>query len=64
MLLRTLGTSLLGLAALTQIAPAQEVELGSKPVHEFRQKPINSMGIESLADLRGKPVLVEFWGTA
>tara|TARA_R110002126_G_scaffold91744_7_gene218197 strand:- start:523 stop:708 length:186 start_codon:yes stop_codon:yes gene_type:complete len=60
MLLRTLCIGLLGLTATVQ---AQGIEVGSRPVHEFRQKPLNGMGIESLADLKGKPVLIEYWGT-
>lgn len=58
-----LGLWALGLWALTANATAQTIEVGSQPVHEFRQKPLNSMGIETLADLRGKPVLIEYWGT-
>ena len=60
MLLRTLCVGLLGLTATVH---AQGIEIGNEPVHEFRQKPLNSMGIESLADLKGKPVLIEYWGT-
>jgi hypothetical protein len=29
----------------------------------FRAPPVNSLGVKSLADLRGKPVLIDFWGT-
>ncbi len=39
------------------------IEVGSETSHEFRSAPINGMGITSLKALRGKPVLVEFWGT-
>ena len=31
--------------------------------YKFREAPINSMGITSFAELRGKPVLIDFWGT-
>lgn len=31
--------------------------------YTFRQPPINSMGVKSLSELRGKPVMIEFWGT-
>lgn len=45
-------------------APAQDgtVDVGSKPEYTFREAPVNSMGVMSLEALRGKPVLVEFWG--
>ena len=31
--------------------------------YTFRTPPLNSMGVKTLADLRGRPVLIEFWGT-
>jgi hypothetical protein len=31
--------------------------------YTFRTPPANSQGMKSLADLRGKPVLIDFWGT-
>ena len=56
-----------GLAAsllLTGNATAQgAVEVGSKPSYSFREAPVNSMGVKSLQELKGRPVLVEFWGT-
>jgi len=30
--------------------------------YSFREPPLNSLGIKSLADLRGKPVVIDFWG--
>jgi hypothetical protein len=51
---------LLGLAA----PPApQGVGVGEEVAYTFRTAPLNAMGVTSLADLRGKPVVVEFWGT-
>ena len=54
-------------AALLVAAPEAQaggqVEVGSKASHTFSTAPVNSMGVKSLKDLRGKPVLVEFWGT-
>jgi hypothetical protein len=38
-------------------------EVGDTVTYKFRSAPMNAMGITSLEDLRGKPVLVEFWGT-
>jgi hypothetical protein len=42
-------------------ASAQFAE-GTQPEYTFRSEVQNGMGVKSLADLRGKPVLVEFWG--
>ena len=57
----------LGLAAgvlLSGSAMGQEVvDVGAKPSYSFRSAPTNSMGIKSLEELKGKPVLIEFWGT-
>ena len=30
--------------------------------HTFSTSPMNSGGLKSLAELRGRPVLIEFWG--
>jgi hypothetical protein len=54
-----------GALALTSFAllrPAPPAE-GSVVDYRFSTAPVNAMGIKSLADLRGKPVLVDFWGT-
>jgi hypothetical protein len=55
-----------GLAAalvLCGAALAQGVQPGDQPEYSFRQPVLNGEGMKSLADLRGKPLLVEFWGT-
>ncbi len=31
--------------------------------HKFATPPMNSGGLSTLADLRGRPLLIEFWGT-
>lgn len=31
--------------------------------YKFNKAPVNAMGITSVADLRGKPVIIDFWGT-
>jgi hypothetical protein len=41
---------------------AATVQLGDVPSYTFRSLPVNSLGAKSLADLRGRPVLVELWG--
>ena len=49
---------LFGLAPLGANPPADE----TKAEYSFREAPVNSLGIRSLAELRGKPVLIDFWG--
>lgn len=49
------------------VAEAQEprsgtLELGSRPSFTFRSEALGAAGVKSLADLAGKPVLVDFWG--
>lgn len=65
------GTALVGLT-LALALPTNAVtpglrygapELGAIVDHTFRTSPMNSNGMKSLADLRGRPVLIEFWGT-
>ena len=65
-----LGSAALSLAFLTGasalIAPSGSgdvVNAGTEVSYTFRTPPVNSAGLSSLAALRGKPVLVEFWGT-
>lgn len=57
----------LGLLAIATLGsaprPSETASVGDVPAHEFRTAPLNGLGATSLADLRGKPVLVEFWGT-
>lgn len=31
--------------------------------YKFQKPPVNSMGVASFDDWRGKPVLIDFWGT-
>lgn len=51
-----------GLLSLTPAAAGQ-VSAGDAPEFTFGQDVINGMGVTSLADLAGKPLLVDFWGT-
>lgn len=51
---------LLGLSAA---ASPEGVAVGEEVSYTFRAAPLGGMGVTSLADLKGKPVLVEFWGT-
>lgn len=74
--IRPLSTPL-ALAAAFVLGSARAVEpaapaIDGKPVtlspstspvdYTWREAPMNSMGIKSLSDLRGKPVLIDFWG--
>jgi hypothetical protein len=49
-------------ALLTTSASAQ-IEVGQEMSFTFQNSPVNSYGVQSLDDLRGRPVFVEFWGT-
>lgn len=56
-------TSLLLASAMLATAPlSAQVKEGDTPEYSFRTPIQNGMGAKSLADLRGKPILVEFWG--
>ena len=65
-----LGSAAISLAFLTSSSSllatggAEDVvNAGSEVSYTFRTPPVNSAGLSSLEGLRGKPVLVEFWGT-
>jgi hypothetical protein len=36
---------------------------GKTVAYTFREAPFNARGVKTLEDLRGKPVLIDFWGT-
>lgn len=55
-------SALLAVAAAVAPAPAG-VKVGDLVTHQFREAPLNAGSVKSLADLRGTPVLIEFWGT-
>jgi len=60
------STALIGAVAAAApfpTSPTAQAATGDFPEHSFRGPVWNGMGVGSLADLRGKPVLVEFWGT-
>lgn len=48
-------------AALTRVAPAA-TSPGDAAEFAFREDPVNARGFKSLADLRGKPIVIDFWG--
>lgn len=55
-----LTASLLALAI--QSPPSSTLELGEVAEHRFEEAPLDGLGIESLDELRGKPVLIAYWG--
>lgn len=57
----TLFTALLviGAAATAQ----SEHQTGDTPSYNFSKPLVNGRGVSSLEDLRGRPVLIDFWGT-
>lgn len=63
-------TSLAGVATAGALAAAalaaqgpQMAEVGAEANYAFSQPLLNGKGLRSLQELRGKPVLIEFWGT-
>lgn len=52
-----------GMLAFAPLLQAQGVDSGDQPEFKFREPLFNGMGVSSLADFRGKPLLVDFWGT-
>jgi len=49
--------------AVTSFAGPGVIGVGDAAQHTWRAPLLNGMGVASLEDLRGKPVLVDFWGT-
>ena len=49
-----------GAAWTASSAPAAAPITGAE--YKFREPPLNSLGLKSLGDLRGKPVVIDFWG--
>ena len=54
---------LAGLTLSFARAPGGNASVGTAVSHEFRSPLLGGMGLRSLSELHGKPVLVEFWGT-
>ncbi len=55
----------LGAVCLTTAATANTARVPEDEAVEYRFRAAldNGRGVTSLADLRGKPVLIDFWGT-
>ena len=61
-----IGAGAVGLAlavGLSAPAAAEGVEVGERIDYQFRRSLVNGRGAKSMEDFRGRPVLVEFWGT-
>jgi hypothetical protein len=54
-----LALVLTGAAGATSSAPPAP---GTETEYKFREAPLNSFGVKSLTDLRGKPIVIDFWG--
>jgi hypothetical protein len=47
----------------TARAQGKMAKVGEKMSYSFQEALQNGQGVKSLADLAGRPVVVEFWGT-
>jgi hypothetical protein len=59
--LRLAASSLVLASALPGAVPARPSP-GSAADFSFREPPLNSLGVKSSAELRGKPIVIDFWG--
>ena len=59
-----IALSLAFTAPARPVAPAAPgaIGIGDVASYKFRESLVNGMGVASLEDLRGKPVLFDFWG--
>jgi hypothetical protein len=55
--------ALVALSIAASVPAPGGVKVGDLVQHQFREAPLNGGGIKTLQDLRGTPVLIEFWGT-
>ena len=54
---------LIGIISMASTPQGGVIDVGDTASFSFRGPLVNGMGLKSLDDLRGKPVLVDFWGT-
>ncbi|MFN0007477.1 MAG: hypothetical protein ACKVXR_06170 [Planctomycetota bacterium] len=57
-----LAASVLILAAAALTSAGSSSVPGAAVEYSFREPPLNSLGVRSLAELRGKPIVIDFWG--
>ena len=55
----------IGIALACSLAPGVGAARGGESAESyvFGTAPVNAKGLKGMADLRGKPVLIDFWGT-
>ena len=61
--LPTIATTSAANAIAVNTAGGTAPKLGEIVNYKFSTPPMNSGGLKDLADLHGRPVLIEFWGT-
>jgi hypothetical protein len=62
----TLGLTVMALGAALLAAPSARGQASvGKPLPDFKfTQPLdNGLGLQSMADLHGKPTLIEYWAT-
>lgn len=61
------GAALLGAVTLSgawlPTGSQEGIAVGTVADFHFSTPPVNARGIRNLDELRGKPVLIDFWGT-
>jgi len=58
-----LAAAAVALIGGTAQAQGKVAKVGEKMSYSFQEALQNGQGVKSLADLAGRPVVVEFWGT-
>lgn len=62
-ILLSASLGLIGIISMASTPQGGVIDVGDTASFSFRGPLVNGMGLKSLEDLRGKPVLVDFWGT-
>ena len=62
-ILLSASLGLIGIISMASTPQDGVIDVGDTASFSFRGPLVNGMGLKSLDDLRGKPVLVDFWGT-
>jgi hypothetical protein len=60
--LKTMRTILPAMGLLVSILPSQDVADAKPADYQFQSRSLHLDGVSRLSDLRGRPVLIEFWG--
>jgi hypothetical protein len=58
-----LQPALFFLSLLASAALPGAIRVGDRAEHTWRAPLVNGLGVKSLEELRGKPLLFDFWGT-